>query len=149
MIDWKLEFKLLCGHVLMELAAGERTPARIFSEADREFLRLIGSKPQEIFNACDDLLKQRCTGLRRNFAAARDSSVITFCMRKAEKTPPLKTDYRPAEATLGDIAGLPRVIDKARAKLEGSLGGTIFSFPVAKVVPCYGNWASAASSSSN
>ena len=44
------------------------------------------------------------------------------------KTPPLKTDYRPAEATLGDLAGLPRVIDKARAKLEGRLVDDLF-FP--------------------
>lgn len=127
MIDWKLEFKLLCGHVLMELAAGERTPARIFSEADREFLRLIGSKPQEIFNACDDLLNNGAPAyaeILRLHEIRRDY----FLHVQGGKTPPLKTDYRPAEATLGDIAGLPRVIDKARAKLEGRLADDLF-FP--------------------
>lgn len=57
MIDWKLRLKELCGHVLLELAAGERSLEKIFSDADREFLTSIGSKAQEIFDACDNLRK--------------------------------------------------------------------------------------------
>lgn len=127
MIDWKLQFKVLCGHVLMELAAGERNTERMFLEADVEFLRSIGSKPQEVFDACDDLLNDgaptyaeilRLHEIRRDY----------FLQIQRGKVPSPKTDYRPAEATLGDIVALPRTIDKARAKLEGRLVDDLF-FP--------------------
>ncbi len=127
MIDWKLEFKALCGHVLLELAAGERSPEKVFSDVDREFLSSIGSKPQEIFNACDDLRKDSAptyAEILQLHAIRRDY----FLHIQQGKTLPLKTEYRSAEATLGNIAGLARVVDMARAKLEGRLMDDLF-FP--------------------
>lgn len=120
MTDWKLKFKELYERTLPRVKAGERNLNEMFTDADREFLRSIGSKPVEMFDACEDFLSDGAPTFEETLKIheiRRDH----FLNKQGGRFPPVKSDYRPREAELGGIRWLPRAIDKARAKLEGRL----------------------------
>lgn len=125
MNDWKQQFKGLFDRTLTRLRNGERGLDQLFSEADSTFLRSIGSKPIEMFDACEDFDNSgvptfeeslRIHEIRReHFLSVQDG-----------KFPPLKTGYRGRDSQLAGITWLPRAIDKARAKLEGALPDELY-----------------------
>jgi hypothetical protein len=120
MTDWKLQFKELFDRTLPRVRAGERDLGKLFTETDREFLRSIGSKPIEMFDACEDFAGAGVPTFEeslRMHEIRRDH----FLNRQGGKFPPLKADYRARDAELDGIRWLPRAIDKAKAKLEGRL----------------------------
>jgi len=120
MSEWKTQFRQLFNRTLARVRAGERDLDRLFTDADRAFLRSIGSKPIEMFDACEDYVNGgvptpdeslRIHEIRREF----------FLTVQRGQFPPLKTDIRGRQSEMAGIAWLPRAIDKARAKLEGRL----------------------------
>jgi hypothetical protein len=125
MNDWKTEFQALYNRTLTRMRAGERNLGRLFTEADRSFLASIGSKPIEMFDACDDYLGD---GVPTPDETLRIHEIRCehFLRVQRAKNPPLKEDVRARNAELGGIVWLPRAIDKARAKLEGRLPDELF-----------------------
>lgn len=131
MTDWKSRFRELYERTLRRMETGERDLERLFDASDRQFLRSIGSKPIELFDACDDFLahgEPSPEEILRIHEIRRDH----FLRVQAGQFPPLKHDIRDREAKLGGIPWLPRAIDKARAKLEGRLPDDFF-------YPCAGD----------
>ena len=118
--DWKKQFKELYDRTLARVRAGERRLDKLFTEVDREFLRSIGSKPIEMFDACEDFAGDGMPTFEETLQM-HEIRRTHFLDVQGGKFPAAKTDYRARDARLGGILWLPRAIDKARAKLEGRL----------------------------
>lgn len=125
MSDWQTDFKELYNRTLERMRNGGRDLNRLFDAKDRAFLRSIGSKPIEMFDACDDFMND---GVPTPEEALRIHEIRRdhFLRVQNGKFPPLKTDVRARGSEMGGIPWLPRAIDKARAKLEGRLGDELF-----------------------
>src|ERR1051326_2453925 len=125
MNDWKRHFRELFDRILARMRTGERRIEKLFTAQDRAFLRSIGSKPIEMFDACDDFDTSGAPTFEESLRIheiRRDH----FLNGQHGKFPPLKTDYRARDSQLGGIRWLPRAIDKARAKLEGTLADELY-----------------------
>lgn len=125
MSDWQTVFKELYNRTIGRMRTGERDLSRLFDAKDRAFLRSIGSKPIEMFDACDDFLNG---GVPTPAETLRIHEIRRehFHNHQGGKFPPLKTDVRGRDSQMGGIRWLPRAIDKARAKLEGRLGDELY-----------------------
>lgn len=122
---WEDRFRGLYERVKMQMQSGERNLEHLLTDEDRLFLRSIGSKPIEIFDAVDDFLKDGVPSWSDILDIHR-MRYHYFTEIQKGTVPPLKTQYRAKSATLGGIAWLPRAIDKARAKLQGCLIDDLF-----------------------
>jgi hypothetical protein len=125
MKDWKTQFRELYDRTLARVRAGERNLDRLFTDADRAFLHSMGSKPIEMFDACDDFASDGVPTpeeILRIHEIRRDH----FLHAQHGKSPPPVKSVRARDAALGGIRWLPRAIDKARAKLEGRLPDDLF-----------------------
>jgi len=128
---WETEFRALYERVRARIQKGERNLARLFTESDRAFLRSIGSKPIEVFDAADDFVSDGAPSLEDILEIHGMRHDYFKNMQKGAFPPPV-TEYRPKPAELGGISWLPRAIDKARAKLRGQLLDDFF-------YPCAGD----------
>ncbi len=122
-IDWAENFKALYDHAVATYRAGQRNPAAYFSRAQAAFLAAIGCSPQEIF----DFVEDGCLGGEPGFetvllitAVRRDYLLVEQRGRPSGRV--VDSDRLPAKsAELGGIAWLPRIIEKAGAKLRGEM----------------------------
>ena len=123
--DWEAEFRALHGRTTERIRKGDRDLARLFTDADRAFLKSIGSKPIEMFDAADDWANDGAPSLKDMLEVHR-MRYEYFTQTQNGKWEPLVQDYRPKAAGLGGIPWLPRAIDKVRAKLRGRLIDDLF-----------------------
>ena len=121
--DWPGEFRRVYDSATKRYAGGERNPSKLFNAAELGFLQSIGCSAQELFDFIDDLARYGepdyettllVTGVRRSYFLVEQNGVPSKNI--------ISTDNLPAKRDEVDgIAWLPRLIEKARAKLRGEM----------------------------
>lgn len=121
--NWAKQFGELFLDGLDAYRAGRRDAAAMFSDSQAAFLRDIGATTQEIFDFVEDTFLGGEPGLETSLlvsAARRDYFLTVLKGRPAERVIDMAT--LPAKgAELEGIEWLPRIIEKAKAKLRGEM----------------------------
>jgi hypothetical protein len=121
--DWPIEFRKVYDAGTKRYEAGERAPQKLFSKRELEFLASIGCSAQELFDFIDDLARYGepeyetvllTTGVRRDYFRLVQNGVASGKEIDMDKLPSKKDE-------VDGIAWLPRLIEKARAKLRGEM----------------------------
>ena len=121
--DWAAEFENAYQAAMARYRAGSRKPTLLFTVDEQEQLARIGASSQEIF----DFIEDYCQGSEPAFA---DVLLVTavrreFFLREQDGKTSVKrtsmTNLPSKHAAIDDIAWLPRIIAKARAKLRGEM----------------------------
>jgi hypothetical protein len=121
--DWPDQFRKVYDAATSRYHGGERNPQTLFTKTDLEFLASIGCSAQELFDFIDDLARNGepsyettllTTAVRRDYFLLVQNGVPTG-KTISMNTLPAKT------AEVEGIAWLPRLIEKARAKLRGEM----------------------------
>lgn len=121
--DWPVEFRQAYDAGTQRYRAGERTPQKLFSKTELEFLASIGCSAQELFDFIDDLARYGepayetvllTTGVRRDYFRLVQNGVPSGKQIDMDLLPAKKDE-------VDGIEWLPRLIEKARAKLHGEM----------------------------
>ena len=121
--DWKTQFRDLFYKGVERYQEGRRSPEAMFEGDEPTFLESIGCSTQEMFDFCDDYIRwgdviyehvEEVQAVRLDYFA-NDLNSQPSARRMEMEEFPAKTDE------ISGIAWLPRLIVKARAKLEGAL----------------------------
>ena len=121
--DWPDEFRKVYNAASQRYAKGERSPQKLFSKTETEFLGSIGCTAQELFDFIDDLARYGepnyettllTTAVRRDYFFLVQNGVPTG-KTVSMSSLPAKTD------AVDGIEWLPRLIEKARIKLRGEM----------------------------
>ena len=120
---WQNQFKTIYDAALSRYSAGRQTPVSMFEVEEVAFLSSIGCTTQELFDYVEDYIHSsdpsyqdvlEVTAIRRDF----------FINQLGGKpaTEIVQTHQLPAKsASVEGIRWLPRIIAKAKAKLQGQL----------------------------
>lgn len=121
--DWPVEFREVYEAGTKRYNSGERAPQKLFSKSESEFLASIGCSAQEMFDFIDDLARYGepayetvllTTAVRRDYFRLVQNGVSSGKQ--------IDMDALPAKKDKVDgIEWLPRLIEKARAKLRGEM----------------------------
>lgn len=121
--DWAGRFREVYESASGRYEAGERSPQKLFSKGELEFLASIGCTAQELFDFIDDRARYGepdfettllTTAVRRDYFLLEQNGVPSG-KEISMNSLPAKTDE------VDGIAWLPRLIEKARAKLRGEM----------------------------
>jgi len=121
--DWPERFKAVYESASSRYHAGERAPQKLFSKSQAQFLASIGCTPQELFDFIDDGVRYGepsfettvlTTAVRRDYFLLEQNGVPSDKVISMDDLP-AKTDE------VDGIAWLPRLVEKARAKLRGEM----------------------------
>ncbi len=122
-IDWAENFKTLYDHAVSAYRAGQRNPAAYFSRDQVASLAAIGCSPQELFDFAEDwcqLGEPAFETVLLITAVRRDYLLVEQQGKPSDKV--IDAGQLPARSDeLGGIAWLPRIIQKAEAKLRGEM----------------------------
>lgn len=120
---WPLEFRKIWNSAVERHKSGTRDPGRIFLPVEQEFLDSIGATTQEIFDFVDDFCRfgePEFETVLLITAARRDFFLTVQKGTKSGKQ--IDMEWLPAKtAAIEGIEWLPRIIEKARAKLRGEM----------------------------
>ena len=121
--DWPVEFRKVYLEGQKRYGAGERKPEKLFNKSELEFLNFIGCAAQEMYDFIDDLARYGepefetvllVQSVRRDYLFVEQKGV--------HSKKQISMDDLPAKTDEADgIAWLPRLIEKARAKLRGEM----------------------------
>jgi hypothetical protein len=121
--DWPVEFRKVYDAGTKRYEGGERAPEKLFSKRELEFLATIGCSAQEMFDFIDDLARYGepvyetvllTTGVRRDYFRLVQNGVASGKEIDMDTLPPKAQE-------VDGIVWLPRLIEKARAKLRGEM----------------------------
>jgi hypothetical protein len=121
--DWAARFHALWDKAVAAYRAGHRQPAGFFSPGETGFLKSIGCSPQEIYDFVEDFSRGGepdfdtvllVTAVRRDYFLTVQKGVPSGRVVDMDALPP-------KDAELAGLAWLPRIIEKARAKLRGEM----------------------------
>ncbi len=121
--EWQSQFRDLFFKGVERHEAGRQSPETMFEGDEPAFLESIGCSTQEMFDFCDDYVRwgdvvyehvEELQAVRRDYFL-NDLKSQPAARRMEMEEFPAKTDE------IAGIAWLPRLIVKARAKLEGAL----------------------------
>ena len=121
--DWKSQFHALFYRAVERHQEGRQSPETMFEGDEPAFLESIGCSTQEMFDFCDDYIRwgdviyehvEEVQAVRLDYFA-NDLNSQPSARRMEMEEFPAKTDE------IAGIVWLPRLIVKARAKLEGAL----------------------------
>jgi hypothetical protein len=121
--DWPFQFRKVFEAGQGRYESGERMPNRLFTKSELEFLASIGCTAQEMFDFIDDLARYGepafetallIQSVRREYLLLEQNGVPSKHQIDMDALP-AKTDE------VDGIAWLPRLIEKARAKLRGEM----------------------------
>jgi hypothetical protein len=122
-MSWNDTFLELFDRCLEKYNAGNSDFNSYYSANDLKFLQSIGYKPRELFDFIEDYgdggTPTRSTALL--VAAVRRDYFLTVQSRSASNKEITSDDLPSRSAELGGISYLPRIIEKAKAKLRGEL----------------------------
>jgi hypothetical protein len=120
---WATEFKGVYQRALERYRSGKSSPALIVEAKDAAFLASIGCSRQELFDFIDDFARAGepefedvllVTAVRRDY----------FVQVQEGKPSNVQIDMRQLpskQEQLGGIPWLPRIVEKAKAKLRGEM----------------------------
>jgi hypothetical protein len=122
-VEWVEEFQSLFERKVAAYRDGTRSAADMFSKEEEDFLRSIGTMPQEIFDFVEDWCDDgepdpetalAITKIRRDYFFQEQQG------RFSEHS--IVTSELPSRhESLAGLEWFPRIIEKARAKLRGEL----------------------------
>jgi hypothetical protein len=121
--DWQSQFKAIYQRGSSAWTAGRKSPATMFTKEDASFLATIGCTTQELFDFVDDWHRYG----EPDFATAAAVAAIRreYFLKVLQGRPAarqISMDDLPAKtASVDGIVWLPRLIEKARAKLRGEM----------------------------
>ncbi len=120
---WHHELKQLFVLALDRYRTGERDPRRYFSIDQIDYLASIGQTPQELFDFAEDHEKSSEPDWETVLliSAARRDYLLTVQKGQRSKKVISADDLPAKDAELDGIRWLPRVIEKAEAKLRGEM----------------------------
>ena len=120
---WRAEFQELFDSAVARYQSGLRGPAHLFEAKDVEFLASIGTSPSAIYDYVEDLCEVgepsfetilAITSVRHEYFVKEQQRTSSGLVRAPETFPP-------GTMAMGGFRWLPRIIAKARAKLQGEL----------------------------
>ncbi len=123
LVDWVETFKALFDDKVAAYKNGIQNVAAMFSKEEETFLGSIGATPQEIFDFiedwCDDgepspEMIVAITQIRRDYFLNEQQGQYSKFVRNTDLFPP-------RDASLAGLEWFPRIIEKAKAKLQGEL----------------------------
>lgn len=118
---WNETFSALYTRCLAEYTRGNSDFTSYYSSADLAFLASIGCQPREFFDFIEDHCPELPLTTALLVAALRRSYFLNEQGRKSSSRV-LTADQLPLrEAQLEGIPWLPRILEKAKAKLRGEL----------------------------
>lgn len=121
--QWPETFRQVYERAVQNYRAGKQTAATLLNEQDKAFLATIGAKPQELFDFVEDFVRGGepayesallVTAVRREYFLVVQNGQWSKQLLDMNKLP-AKTDE------LAGIRWLPRIIEKAKAKLRGEM----------------------------
>lgn len=121
--EWPIEFRKVYDAASERYRTGERNPPRLLSKTELEFIASIGCSAQELFDFIDDLARYGepeyetvllTTAVRRDYFRLAQNGVPSGNQVDVDALPS-------KQAEVDGIAWLPRLIEKARAKLRGEM----------------------------
>ena len=121
--NWAKTFGDHFADALDAYCAGKRDAEGMFNPNAREFLKTIGATPQEIFDFVEDTFQGGEPGAETALlvtAVRRDYFLVVQKGKPSASV--IDMDALPAKsAELAGIEWLPRIIEKAKAKLRGEM----------------------------
>ena len=121
---WHHELKQLFVLALERYRAGERDPARFFNAAGQAYLASIGMTPQELYDFAEDHVKYEgdpdWDTVLLIQSARRDYFQTVLRGQRSGNVVDMDA-LPPKDARLDGVPWLPRLIEKARAKLHGEM----------------------------
>jgi hypothetical protein len=121
--NWPKQFRELFEDTLDAYRGGKRDAETLFDAEQRLFLSELGATPQEIFDFVEDTFHGQEPGFETSLliTAVRRDYFLTVQKGK-RSTRVIDMDQLPPKAAqLEGIEWLPRIIEKARAKLRGEM----------------------------
>jgi hypothetical protein len=122
-LDWIEEFRVLFERKIAAYKNGIRSEDEMFSKEEEDFLCSIGATPQEIFDFVEDWCEDgepdletvlAITGIRRDyFLQEQQGRFSEHCI--------ITSDLPSRHESLAGLEWFPRIIEKAKAKLQGEL----------------------------
>ena len=121
--EWVDQFRTLFASKGTAYKNGIKNAGAMFSKEEENFLRSIGATPQEIFDFvedwCDDgepdpEMVVAITRIRRDYFVNDQQGQYSKFLKNTDLFPP-------REASLAGLEWFPRIIEKAKAKLQGEL----------------------------
>jgi hypothetical protein len=103
--------------------AGKQEAQTMFNDPQREFLDAIGATAQEVFDFVEDTSLGGEPGLETTLLITAVRREYFFSVQKCQRSSRLidMDKLPPKSAQLGGIEWLPRIIEKAQAKLRGEM----------------------------
>lgn len=121
--SWATSFRELFEDGLDAYRKGRQDAASMFTDAHRELLDEIGATPQEVFDLVEDTALASDPGFETSLlitAARRDYFLTVQKGVRSDRV--IDMDALPGkDEQLAGIEWLPRIIEKARAKLRGEM----------------------------
>ena len=121
---WHHELKQLFVFALERYRGGARDPKRYFDAAGTAYLAAIGMRPQELYDFVEDHAKNDGDPDWETvllISAARRDYFLTVLRGQWRGNPVDMDTLPPKDAQFEGIPWLPRLIEKARAKLHGEM----------------------------
>ena len=121
--DWEATFQQLFDRAVTTYKSGTREPEHLLSQEESTFLASIGTSSQELYDFVEDWIEdseptpeiiRQITGIRRDYFLTVQNGMSSSKTWSSASLP------SPSD-TLGGYRWLPRIIEKARAKLRGEL----------------------------
>jgi hypothetical protein len=121
--DWAERFREVHAHAVRTCESGKRDPEAMFDRGQVDFLRAIGCSPQEVYDFAEDWCSAGepagdtvllITAVRRDYFLQAQGGKPPGRAIAMDRLPP-------KDAALGGLPWLPRIIEKARAKLRGEM----------------------------
>ena len=122
-LNWRATFRKIYEETLTLYQVGHREPNDLMRVSSREFLASIGMKAHEFFDFVEDWQQDgepdfetilRIAAIRRNYFLEVQGG------KNSPQEIPLSA-FPSGNLTLGGLPWLPRIIVKARAKLQGKM----------------------------
>jgi len=121
--DWTVEFQRIYQQTVAAYRAGERKVETVFKPDEVKFLAAHGQTPQEIFDFVEDAVNDGSPdyGTALLIAAARRDYFLVVQQGKPSGKRRSDDDFPKKSDSIAGIPWLPRIIEKARARLRGEL----------------------------
>lgn len=121
--QYHLQLRALWDHAVARYQQGERDPELFFDSAQREFIDAIGATPREVFDFAEDYVSYGEPDYE-TFALLADRRRSYFLQvqggKRSERVV-MNDELPPKNAKVRDIEWLPRILEKAKAKLRGEM----------------------------
>jgi hypothetical protein len=121
--DWVEEFRTLFDRKATVYKNGIQNAGAMFSKEEEDFLHSIGATPQEIFDFVEDWCDDGTPDPETTLAITKLRRDYLFQEQQGQfpGNPLSESEFPSRSASLAGLEWFPRIIEKARAKLQGKL----------------------------